>query len=48
MIVLGLKGEDAMGFEGAFTLGVRDSSVESLNTILVIRDLNLLIVKVLC
>ncbi len=31
-----------------FTIGVRDSSVESLNTILVIEDLNLLIVKILC
>jgi hypothetical protein len=34
MIVVGLKGDDAMGSKGAFTLGVRDSSVESLNTIL--------------
>jgi hypothetical protein len=35
-------------YYGAFTLGVRDSSVESLNTILVvIQDLNLLIVKIL-
>jgi hypothetical protein len=31
-----------------FTIGVRDSSVESLNTILVIENLNLLIVKILC
>jgi hypothetical protein len=36
MIVLGVKGDDAMGSKGAFTLGVRDFSVESLNTILVI------------
>ncbi len=34
--------------EGAFTLGVRDSSVESLNIMLVIQDLNLLLMKVLC
>ncbi len=32
--------------EGASTLGVRDSSVESLNIMLVIQDLNLLIMKV--
>jgi hypothetical protein len=35
-------------YKGTFTLGVRDSSVESLNTIFVIWDLNLLIVKILC
>jgi len=34
--------------QGVFTIGVRDSSVESLNTILVIEKLNLLIVKILC
>jgi hypothetical protein len=33
---------------GTFTLGVRDSSVESLLTVLVILDLNILIMKILC
>jgi hypothetical protein len=34
--------------KGAFTLGVRYSSVESPNIMLVIYDLNLLILKILC
>jgi len=34
--------------KGSFTLGVGDSSVEFLNTILGIWDLNLLMVKILC
>jgi hypothetical protein len=33
--------------KGAFRLGVRDSSVESPNTMLVVEDLNLLTMKIL-
>jgi hypothetical protein len=34
--------------KGAFTLGVRDSRVESPNTMLAISDLNLVVMKILC
>jgi len=34
--------------KGAFTLDVNDSSVESTNTMLANRDLNLVIMKFLC
>jgi hypothetical protein len=34
--------------KGAFTLGVRDSSVESRTIMLVIKDLNLVAMKNLC
>ncbi len=34
--------------KGAFTLGVRDYSVESCNIMLVIQDLNLVAMKILC
>jgi hypothetical protein len=34
--------------KGVFRLGVRDSSFESINTILVIKDLNFCIMKILC
>ncbi len=34
--------------KGAFTLGVKDSSVKSPNTKLVIQDLNLFIMHILC
>jgi hypothetical protein len=34
--------------KGVFTAGVRDSSVESPNIMLVIWDLNLLTMKILC
>jgi len=35
-------------FKRAFTLGVRDSRVESPNTMLAIYDLNLVAIKILC
>ncbi len=35
-------------YNGAFTLGARDYSVESPNTTLAIEDLNLVIMKFLC
>jgi hypothetical protein len=35
-------------YNGAFTLGARDYSVESPNTMLAISDLNLVIMKFLC
>ncbi len=38
----------AWASKGAFTLGVRDSSVESPNTMLVILDLHLLALNILC
>jgi hypothetical protein len=43
-----LKWSLSLLFKVPLQLGVRDSSVESPNTILVIEDLNLLTMKIVC
>ncbi len=43
-----LRGTCWFGYNSAFTLDVRDSSVESPNTMLAIQDLNIVTMKILC